>query len=41
MLFLARAVVYLLAFLVPPVLVSVVGVKAALSDHAIGQEHSD
>jgi putative intracellular protease/amidase len=29
--FLARAVVYLLAFLVPPVLVSVVGVKAAES----------
>ena len=31
MLFLARAVVYLLAFLVPPVLVSVVGVKAVES----------
>jgi putative intracellular protease/amidase len=30
--FLARAVVYLLAFVVPPVLVGVVGVKAALSD---------
>jgi putative intracellular protease/amidase len=32
MLLLARAVVYLLAFVVPPVLVGVVGVKAALSD---------
>jgi putative intracellular protease/amidase len=32
MLFLVRTVVYLLAFLVPPVLVSVVGVKAAVSD---------
>jgi hypothetical protein len=29
--FLARAAVYLLAFLVPPVLVSVVGVKAVES----------
>jgi hypothetical protein len=36
MLFLARAVVYLLAFLVPPVLVSVVGVKAAESDRYEG-----
>ena len=32
MLFLARAVVYLLAFVVPHVLVAVVGTKAALSD---------
>jgi len=31
MLLLVRAVVYLIAFLVPPVLVSVVGVKAAES----------
>jgi putative intracellular protease/amidase len=35
-LFLARVVVYLLAFLVPPVLVSVVGVKAAESDRYEG-----
>jgi putative intracellular protease/amidase len=34
--FLARAVVYLLAFVVPPVLVGVVGVKAALSDRYEG-----
>jgi putative intracellular protease/amidase len=34
--FLARAVVYLLAFLVPPVLISVVGVKAGLSDRYEG-----
>ena len=32
LLFLARIVVYLLAFVVPPVLVAVVGTKAALSD---------
>jgi hypothetical protein len=31
MLFLARAVVYLLAFLVPPVLISVVGMRAVES----------
>jgi len=36
MLLLARAVVYLLAFVVPPVLVGVVGVKAALSDRYEG-----
>jgi hypothetical protein len=36
MLFLVRAVVYLLAFLVPPVLVSVAGVKAAVSDRYEG-----
>lgn len=36
MLFLARAVVYLIAFLVPPLLVSVVGVKAAVSDRYEG-----
>jgi putative intracellular protease/amidase len=36
MLFLARAVVYLLAFLVPLVLVAVVGTKAALSDRYEG-----
>ena len=34
--FLARAVVYLLAFVVPPVLVGVVGTKAALSDRYEG-----
>jgi len=34
--FLARAVVYLLAFLVPPVLVGVVGTKAALSERYEG-----
>jgi hypothetical protein len=32
LLFLARAVVYLLAFLVPPLLVSFAGVRAAESD---------
>jgi putative intracellular protease/amidase len=37
LLFLARAVVYLLAFLVPPVLVSVVGVKAVESARYEGQ----
>ena len=36
MLLLARAVVYLLAFVVPPVLVGVMGVKAALSDRYEG-----
>ena len=36
LLFLARAVVYLLAFVVPPVLVSVVGVKAGLADRYEG-----
>ncbi len=36
MLLLARAVVYLLAFAVPPVLVGVVGVKAGLSDRYEG-----
>ena len=36
LLWLARAVVYLLAFVVPPVLVGVVGVKAALSDRYEG-----
>lgn len=34
--FLARAVVYLLAFVVPPVLVGVVGTKAALTDRYEG-----
>ena len=36
LLWLARAVVYLLAFVVPPVLVGVVGVKAALSERYEG-----
>jgi putative intracellular protease/amidase len=36
LLLLARAVVYLLAFLLPPVLIGVVGVKAALSDRYEG-----
>ena len=36
LLFLARAVVYLLAFLVPPVLVSVVGMRAVESTHYEG-----
>jgi hypothetical protein len=36
LLLLARIVVYLLAFVVPPVLVSVVGVKAAESDRYEG-----
>ena len=36
LLFLARAVVYLLAFIVPPVLVGVVGVKAGLADRYEG-----
>jgi hypothetical protein len=36
LLLLARVVVYLLAFAVPPVLVGVVGVKAALSDRYEG-----
>jgi hypothetical protein len=36
MLFLARAAVYLLAFVVPPVLVGVVGVEAGLADRYEG-----
>ena len=36
MLFVMRAVIYLLAFLLPPLLVSIVGVKASLSDRYEG-----